>query len=111
MTKWSRFFIAIQGLFAANAASPRLHLHLLRLGGHSGAGSNGLGNKGVRADHRIPADHRLTTQHGSTSIDGNIILNGGMTALAPQALAAPGGERAQGHALVESCLYYQLSVH
>ena len=45
-------------------------------------------------------DHGLAAQHGSTGIDGDIVLDGGVAALAPQALTAPGGQRAQGHTLV-----------
>ncbi len=66
---------------------------------------NGFGNKGVGTDHRLPADHRISAQHGSARIDGHIVLDGRVATLAPQALPAPGGQRAQGHALIQLYIF------
>ena len=60
-----------------------------------------MGDEHVAADDGIVADHGVPAQYGRAGIDGHVVLDGGVAALAVQLLAAPGGQRAQGDALVE----------
>ena len=70
---------------------PHFILQFLIFDAYRGTGCNGTGDEGIGSNDRIPTDHRLSTQNGSACVNGNIVLNGGMAALAPQALASPGG--------------------
>ena len=60
-----------------------------------------MGDEHIGADHAVPADHGVAAQDRGAGVDGHIVLDGGMPPLAPEALAAPGGQSAQGHALVD----------
>ncbi len=60
-----------------------------------------MGDEHVGADDAIPPDHRFAAQDGGAGVDGHVVLDGGVALFAPQALAAPGGQGTQGHALVE----------
>ena len=83
----------------ARTVGPLANLQLLALDADRGTGGNGMGDEDIGADDAVPANDRIAAQNGSAGVDGHIVLNGGVAALAPQALAPPGGQCAQCHAL------------
>ena len=93
--------LGLGAVLTVAAAVPGLELKLLALDADGGAGGDGVGDEHIGADDAVPADDRTAAQNGCTGIDGHIVFNGGMTLFALQALAAPGGQCAQGHALVD----------
>ena len=64
-------------LFAVAAAVSGLELKLLALDADGGTGGNGVGNKDVGTDDRVPADDGTASQNGSACVDGHMVFNGG----------------------------------
>ena len=60
-----------------------------------------MGDEDVGADDAVPADHRAAAKDRRAGVNGHIVLDSGVALLSPQALSAPGGQRAKRHALID----------
>lgn len=95
--EWFRFCAGI----AVAVTVPGLELQLLTLYADRGAGRDGVGDKHIGTNHAVPADGGAAAQDRRACVDRHVVLNGGVALFPPQALAASGGQSAQGHALID----------
>ena len=78
---------------------PVLHLQVLHVDPR--VGINGTRDEGVASDDGILSDDGLTAEDGCSGIDGHVVADGRMTLFPGELLAAPGGERSDGNALID----------
>ena len=68
---------------------------------HPGVFLHGAGEEGVAAHHAAPADGGIAAQNGRAGVDGHIVRYGRVALAGLRMVPIPGGQGAQGHALVE----------